>query len=441
MCMAIHQDRQDSMESASHRASHGGAVGLVGSSGNRVKLSEAYLKKRTAPTSGEVRIYDSETPGLLLRWRAAGAPRWYLLRRVGTRTVQDRLGEINRWPDITVETARKLAVAARQDLASGITPSEKRKSAHDAKEKEKKRSVPIALAITTHLARLTTRGVGVEHHDDSKRTCEGFQKATGIDDLLDPQCAVQAEKWISGLKLSDSSKKRHRANLRSLGATALRWWPELMTRNPFAALEAGPVPLVVPEIFTVVECMLLVSERALAHQWGRCGAMLLYTGMRLQEGVHAHWSRIDLSENQRLIYVVPPTAAERAEGARVKRNRGRAVPIQPELGEILARTPEAERNGYLMPDTLRLRSRAEHRRQFLSWCKLAGVTVGDRHPHSLRHTRACMGLAAGENDLTLRLTLGHSNEAMSAWYAQSAMRMKAQVGHWNGKLILKVNES
>lgn len=399
----------------------------------RITLTDARVKAIKAPAAGRLTVYDTGVPELAVRITATGSKAWYAVAWFKAKAKQKWV-HLGNFPALPVDQARKQCREQLVKLADGIDPIAEAK---EERKTEAERHVMLDDVLKRRTAQLIEKGRCEEYRRDIERTAEGFKASSGIDDLLNPQCAIEAEKWVSGLTLSPSSKKRHRANLKSLGIAACRWWPDLMTRNPFAALDAGAVDLVAPEIFTVAECKLLVSEKALAHLWGTIGAVLLYTGARLMEGVHLHWSRIDLSDHVRLIYVVPPTTAERAEGARVKRNRGRAIPIQPELIEILARTPEAERVGYLLPDSLRRRHRAEHRRQFLSWCKLAGVTVGDRHPHSLRHTRACLGLAAGENDLTLRLTLGHTNEAMSAWYAQSAMRMKAQVGHWNGKLKLK----
>ena len=400
----------------------------------RISLTDARVKAIKTPATGRVTVYDTGVPELAVRVTATGSKAWYAVAWFKAQAKQKwiHLGSGN----LPVDQARKLCREQLVKLTDGIDPVAEAK---EARKTESERHVMLDDVLKRRTAQLVEKGRCDEYRRDIERTAEGFKKSSKINDLLDPQCANKAEEWVSGLTLSPSSKKRHRANLKSLGIAACRWWPDLMTRNPFAALDAGAVELVAPEIFTVAECKLLVTDKALAHAWGTIGAVLLYTGARLMEAVHLHWSRIDLSDHVRLIYVVPPTIAERAEGARVKRNRGRAIPIQPELLEILARTPEAERVGYLLPDALRLRSRAEHRRQFHKWCILAGVTVGDRHPHSLRHTRACLGLAAGENDLTLRLTLGHTNEAMSAWYAQSAMRMKAQVGHWNGKLTLRGN--
>ncbi|MEO7161986.1 MAG: tyrosine-type recombinase/integrase, partial [Bdellovibrionia bacterium] len=270
-----------------------------------------------------------------------------------------------------------------------------------------------------------------------KKAISQCMEEAKLTDLLDLKAKHKVESWIEGRKVSDSTKKRQTAYFKSLGDTAVKSWEHLLTKNPFANLEAEAPALVVPEVFTVAECRNLASDKALAHEWGLIGATLLYTGMRLMEAVHLHWDRIYLEDHQRYADVVPPTKAEHAEGARVKRGKHRTVPLPQELVEILARTPLEQRKGYLFPNEARLRSRKWHWAKFQGWCSAVAVAIEGRHPHSLRHTRACIGLAGGESDLTLRLALGHADNDMSAWYAQSAMRLKAELNHWKGEIRLR----
>lgn len=421
------------MDSASHSASHGALDSEKGPL--RLALTEARLKLLEPPASGELRVYDTKQPGLLLRWRAGGKARWYISKRVRDRMVNSSLGELSSWPDVSVESARSAAVSALNDLGRGESPADTRKKVRAVRAAEAGKVLRTSDVLKRHLQSMADKARTVEHIADFTNVVGGAI-AAGIVDLLDPKAAAKAADWLDGRDLSPATKKRNRGHLRALGRTATRWWPSMMTRNPFEPLEAGPPPLEEPPVFSPVECMKLVTDKALSHPWGHIGALLLYGGLRLSEGLWMHWERVDI--NGGFMSVTPPRPEERANGYKVKRNKPRTVPIHPELANVLRALRKAEpKAGYLFDEALRHKHRAEHRRYFHAWVKAQGFDYGERHPHSLRHSRAYLGLAAGENDLTLQLALGHSGAAMTSWYAQQAMRYKMKLKGWGGVLKLR----
>jgi integrase len=91
-----------------------------------------------------------------------------------------------------------------------------------------------------------------------------------------------------------------------------------------------------------------------------------------------------------------------------------------------------QEDGYLFPASFREVNRKTHWTNFRSWCKSVGIDPGTRHPHSLRHMRATVGLASNEGELRLQLSLGHAGAEMTKHYAQQAMRLKKALGHWGG---------
>jgi integrase len=399
-----------------------------------VRETEALIKKLTAPTHGELRLFDKKVPYLLLRWRAKSKPtktetkpRWYICKRIRGRLVQSVLGELSTWPEVSLELARELATAALADLAKGVSPSDVRASARKAKADKAAEVIPMGEVWKRHKAILVERERCPEHIREMQLLAEQSEKA-GVDDLRCPDIAARAETWLMKQKLAPSTRRRRRGFFKDMGDTARRWWK--LDDNPFSALEVS-APDTVPdiELFSLPQCCALVSDEGLADPWGQMGALLLYHGLRLQEGLWMHDERID--EAAGVLRVTPPTAAERKQGHRVKRNKAREVPLQAEWLELRKRLPK-QADGYLFPIEFRKLNRKTHWRYFHAWCKSVGIDAGSRSPHTLRHQRATVGLASNEGELRLQLALGHAGAAMTKHYAQKAMRWKKAIGHWHG---------
>jgi integrase len=129
--------------------------------------------------------------------------------------------------------------------------------------------------------------------------------------------------------------------------------------------------------------------------------------------------------------VIPPNAAERAAGEAVKRDRARAVALQPELVVLLRRWQDDADGDWLWPEPVRDLGR--HSTSALrAHLTALGITQGERVFHSLRHSHCSLALAAGEDGLRLRLSVGHAGDAMTAHYAAQAMRWRGEVAGWGG---------
>jgi hypothetical protein len=290
-----------------------------------INLTEAMLEKLTAPGKGkEIRLHDKKKPGLMLRWRDGGKKRWYLFQRVGARMVQQPLGHLNSWPAIPVETAREMATQALAKLGDGISPADEREAARKEKADKAAQVVPLSEVWKLHEKKLNEKKRCAEHIREMALLVTSAA-AAGIVDLRHPGIAAKAENWLDSLGLAPSTIRRRRGFFKSLGGTAKKHWPSLAS-NPFDAWEftADTTPPI--ELFTLPECSALVSDKGIRHPWGPLGAVLLYHGLRLKEGVWLHWDRIDPEVG--VLRVTPPTADERKLGHRVKRNKSREVPLR-----------------------------------------------------------------------------------------------------------------
>ena len=82
----------------------------------KIIFTEARVKSLHPPETGRKYIYDAKTAGLAVCVTANGSKTWYVYRWAAGRPVRIRLGK---YPDLSVETARKAASEAVGQLASG----------------------------------------------------------------------------------------------------------------------------------------------------------------------------------------------------------------------------------------------------------------------------------------------------------------------------------
>ena len=92
----------------------------------RFPFTMARLERLAPPATGRETWLDSEVPGLQLRVTSNGAKTFCLLRKVMGRPVRMTLG---RFPGISVEVARKLALKRLADLADGVDPQAEKRAA------------------------------------------------------------------------------------------------------------------------------------------------------------------------------------------------------------------------------------------------------------------------------------------------------------------------
>lgn len=83
---------------------------------DKIKLTKAVIDKLEPPPSGRIFVYDSTITGLCLCLTSTGTRTWYLYKKVNRKPVRLKLG---RWPAVTVEAAKTLAMEASGRMAGG----------------------------------------------------------------------------------------------------------------------------------------------------------------------------------------------------------------------------------------------------------------------------------------------------------------------------------
>ena len=89
-----------------------------------VKLSKSFVDKIELPDTGQVLYRDQTLKGFGLRVNAGGAKAFFLEKRINRKVKRITLG---RYPEITAEQARKMALEYLGEIATGVDPIAKRR--------------------------------------------------------------------------------------------------------------------------------------------------------------------------------------------------------------------------------------------------------------------------------------------------------------------------
>ena len=91
---------------------------------NKFGFTRTRLEQIPVPSSGKVRYYDSNCPGLALIARANGTKRFYFVKKIDGRMEEMSLGEFSGAYGVSVETARGLVASLQTDIKKGINPAQ-----------------------------------------------------------------------------------------------------------------------------------------------------------------------------------------------------------------------------------------------------------------------------------------------------------------------------
>lgn len=268
-------------------------------------------------------------------------------------------------------------------------------------------------------------------------------KAAGVRDLGDKSLRVRVQRWLGSLALSrskgtvrddedekhgsaaDSTRARYLTHVRALLNHARnRGW---LVGDPLQGL-AVTAPDTNREVFTLDELRRIAALQARADAAWIWTMLMLYTGMRREEAATAEWQDIDWEAR-----VIRVTKGKGRGGKR------RTIFLMDEANTFLSALggPDAKvaRIGRIVPKGT---ASGVTWAQFRSLLKCAEVepdrgmdpiTCMPRRlsPHSCRHTFAALMLATGVDGIDLRLTLGHSAEDLTQYYAQQRDLFRRQV--------------
>jgi integrase len=296
-------------------------------------------------------------------------------------------------------------------------------------EPEPVRSDPPAL-VKLYLAALDVRRRSASHRANVKHTLSLMVAA--VPDLAANDAHRRLDAWLEGVRIDRIGRhKRKRSKAPSPGyrnrliaevRAFCRWLVKkrYLTADPSDVLERAEVRRTIKAQFSVDEVRQLCAPCA-DHPRQRWVALMLLAGLRSDEAAAVTWA--DLQGGQ--LYV------RKHEGHRLKRNKERLVPLQARLTEILG--PPGQGLVARLPGA---HSTVQHGRHFRAFLEHCGLIVGDRTPHSCRHTYGAMMIATGCPDILVKAYLGHESVATTADYAKAAPLHVAAVKGWGMGVLL-----
>lgn len=309
-------------------------------------------------------------------------------------------------------------------------------------ETTEKPTAEMATITTDFMDSLRLADSAPEHMTHVQRVAK-MAMAAGVTDLLDPETIPKARRFLLGLKTrtgkpaSQATKNSFLTVLRSIGNFALS--EERIPKNPFSKVEKVRCAASIKEVFTIDELRLLTSPLQAAHPYYPMFAAMIYTGMRYGEAVNLRTSWLLWDAKRIAIQVDKRDRAQRGnEGFRTKSGRGRLIRMMDEFAAIIR--PLADKaEDLVLPDYAKM-PRKTRQDRFERYLKHCGITVGERTPHSCRHTWCCLMLASGENEMLVKQYAGHSEKEMTEHYAQQQEMYRVQVakeGWARGELSLQ----
>lgn len=292
----------------------------------------------------------------------------------------------------------------------------------------------LADAVVAFADDATSRGLTAKYIDEVKKIITSAAAEPGMRDLQDAGFPDAARRWIdrsttrtlrridgrlapSGRPLSAYTKNKRLQHLRTVVhfAHARGWLP----RDPLMALRRAKVPSRNKATFTLDELALTATPKARAHGYWLRWWLLIHGGFRAQEMLHLRWQDTDWKRMTIGVKYQPGVYS-------LKRDKERDVPLQPALSEVLKTLEQPA--GWIIADAQdRNSDNKVHQRRFAEFLTDCGIAIGDRTPHSTRHTWAALCIASGAPTALVKTWAGHSVLATTEGYVGAAANLERVV--------------
>jgi integrase len=281
---------------------------------------------------------------------------------------------------------------------------------------------PMREVADEYLAELTLHSASEGHMEFCRHVIDRSIEA-GVTDLNSDSVVSVARQLLIGLtkrgstdKASSATKNNFIKILRAIGNFAVRH--RYVRENHFERMDYVPVAVPLKAVFELEELGRLVDPKHKSHPFYPVFAMQIYTGFRPRE---VRWVDYDwiLWDSMRLAMKIGEFLPK---GHRER--RARITRFMEEHADVMKDQKNA--HGPVFPD-LRKATNAKFQSRFNNYLVHCGVSVGERTPHSTRHTWTCLMLASGENEMLVQQYAGHSQKEMTAYYAREQDRYRRQV--------------
>ncbi len=363
----------------------------------RAKITKRLLDSLPAPAAGEVKVWDTELRGFVVRVRASGR-RWFAVEWMRERrTRRLSLGEFGA---VTVDQARERAKKILGRVAHGEDP---------AAERAEERTAPIVAELARRY---------LEEHAGPKKkrsSVEGDERllrlyvlpalgrrkvaTLGLKDIADLHHGLRAKPVQANRVLALVSKMLNLAETWGLRPLHSNPCPRIsrFRENRRERFLSGAELRRLGEALAAVE-----QDRSEDPGAVLAVRLLLLTGARRDEILGLRWQDVDLDTGT---LNLPDSKTGK-----------KSIPLGPAAVELLAAAPRLEGSRYVIP------GRRQADAPFVGiqrpWARIrARAGLGNVRLHDLRHSFASVGVAANLGLPVLGAILGHRHPATTARYA------------------------
>lgn len=341
--------------------------------------------------------WDTVTTGFVLEVRPNGSRTYYL--RYQDQRGRQRQHKIARYEDVSFDKARKEAIRLRSDVVLGGDP---------AKKREELRAIPTYAELAQqHLDHAKTYQKAYENTERIVRVhlLPRWGKVH-VDEVTQQKVASWlAEKRDEGL--APATVEKIRVTLGRSFELALSWEMPGVTRNPTKGLPRKPLNNARDRFLSPEEAKRLhtaVAESA-NKQLKHIVGLLLLTGARVSELLHAQWKHVDL---ERRLWLIPTS----------KTGVGRHVPLSQPALDVIAALPRFDGCHYLVPNPKTKNPFTDIKHPWQTARRKA--KLHDLRIHDLRHSAASFMINAGIDLYAVGKVLGHANHASTTRYSHLA---------------------
>lgn len=364
---------------------------------NVIRFTQKTLDSITPPARGRETYYDDKTPSLVMLVTTNGARTFYVYRRINGRPQRVRLGT---YPIMTVEQARRAAVAVNAEVARGIDPNQQKRTIRSEttfkalferfmeqharphlrgwKEYERQYKKYLKPIHNRKLSDVYKADIARIHTKLGKES--GPYQANRVLAMLSAVFTFALKNEWAGANPARGVKRfKEQSRERFLNADEMKRF--------FEALKAEP-----NELFQ--DYFLLV----------------LFSGARRSNAASMRWSDVDLAHG---VWTIP--AEQFKTGKAVK------VVLPPQAVGILKKRL-ASRNGsaFVFPSMTSRKGCIQEPKK--AWKRIMDAAkIEDFRVHDLRRTLGSWQAAAGASLSIIGKSLGHSTQQATAVYARLDM--------------------
>lgn len=341
-------------------------------------------------------IWDAEVRGFGVRITPSGVRSFILQYR--TKIGDQGKLVLGRYPTMTVDTARKIAMEHRVSIDKGGNPS---------RERQQLRAAPTLADYATIYC--DVYGLQQPLRPNTIKAARRILNLYAVPKYGRRKIADVVSSDVRAM-VADARAGSGNAQANRLLAVLSKIFnlaieADARATNPCKAVKKGPEGQRSDYLMPEQVRQLLAACDASEDRSGACAVkLLLFTGARLREVLHAEWSQFDLAKG----YWTKPSS-------HTKQKREHRLALAPESIAVLQELQGLREGQYLFPGRSGVGPRHDLKRPWEALLKAA--EIGHFRLHDLRRTTASFMISTQSDIATVGKALGHTQAQTTKRYA------------------------